>query len=104
MADDGDRKKSLASESVTNDYDSPWKEILETYFEECMAFFFPDVHRDIDWSRDHEFLDKGATASYQRRQSRQTHCRQACKSLACFGRTGLGARPYRSAKPIGNSL
>ena len=58
MADDGDRKKSLASESVTNDYDSPWKEILETYFEECMAFFFPDVHRDIDWSRDHEFLDK----------------------------------------------
>lgn len=41
-----------------NDYDSPWKEILEAYFEECMAFFFPDVHSDIDWERGYEFLDK----------------------------------------------
>ena len=44
--------------SVRNDYDGPWKEILEIYFEECMAFFFPDVHRDIDWTKGYEFLDK----------------------------------------------
>ena len=24
-----------------DDYDSPWKEILEHYFEEFMLFFFP---------------------------------------------------------------
>ena len=41
-----------------NDYDSPWKEVLEAYFEECMAFFFADVHRDIDWSKGYEFLEK----------------------------------------------
>ena len=44
--------------ATRNDYDSSWKEILETYFEECMAFFFPDVHSDIDWARGYEFLDK----------------------------------------------
>lgn len=45
-------------DSIPNDFDSPWKEILEAYFQECIAFFFPDVHHDIDWSKGYEFLDK----------------------------------------------
>ncbi|NEO28751.1 MAG: hypothetical protein F6K03_18220 [Kamptonema sp. SIO4C4] len=40
------------------DYDSPWKEALSVYFEPFMAFFFPEIHRDIDWTRGYEFLDK----------------------------------------------
>lgn len=40
------------------DYDSPWKEALERYFPEFMAFFFPDAHADIDWDRGYDFLDK----------------------------------------------
>ena len=41
-----------------DDYDSPWKEILEAYFEAFLAFFFPEAHADIDWTREPEFLDK----------------------------------------------
>ena len=26
------------------DYDSPWKDILDLQFEEFMAFFFPSAH------------------------------------------------------------
>ncbi len=40
------------------DFDTPWKDILEAYFEECIQFFFPDVHPQIDWLRGYEFLDK----------------------------------------------
>jgi hypothetical protein len=40
------------------DYDSPWKEALDRYFERCMAFFFPQAHADIDWTRGYEMLDK----------------------------------------------
>ena len=40
-----------------DDYDSPWKDILELYFAEFMAFFFPQAHADIDWSRGYESLD-----------------------------------------------
>jgi len=40
------------------EYDSPWKEILEDYFEDFMAFFFPKAHQDIDWSAGYTFLDK----------------------------------------------
>lgn len=40
------------------DYDSPWKEALERYFPEFMAFFFPFAHVDIDWGRGYNFLDK----------------------------------------------
>ena len=40
------------------DYDSPWKEALDRYFELCMAFFFPWIHADIDWRRGYEMLDK----------------------------------------------
>lgn len=45
------------SEKYT-DYDSPWKEMLERYFEEFMAFFFPKAYRGIDWSKGYNFLDK----------------------------------------------
>ena len=41
-----------------DDFDSPWKNTLEWYFEDFMAFFFPDAHADIDWSKPVEFLDK----------------------------------------------
>jgi hypothetical protein len=40
------------------EYDSPWKQILQLYFEEFMLFFFPQAHREIDWTRQPEFLDK----------------------------------------------
>lgn len=40
------------------DQDSPWKEILRQYFSEAIAFFFPDLHRLIDWQKPIEFLDK----------------------------------------------
>ncbi len=40
------------------DYDSPWKDVLDLFFEACMEFFFPQAHAQIDWSRGFEFLDK----------------------------------------------
>ena len=40
------------------DYDSPWKEALDHFFEPCMAFFFPAAHAEIDWARGYEMLDK----------------------------------------------
>jgi hypothetical protein len=43
---------------VSSDYDSPWKEALDVYFEPFVALVFPQVHRQIDWSRGYESLDK----------------------------------------------
>ena len=40
------------------DFDSPWKEILETYFKEFMVFFFPAANAEIAWEKGYEFLDK----------------------------------------------
>ncbi len=40
------------------DYDSPWKDILDLFFEDAVAFFFPSAHAQIDWARGYEFLDK----------------------------------------------
>jgi hypothetical protein len=40
------------------DFDSPWKDALEVYFEPCMAMFFPEIHRGVNWSHKPEFLDK----------------------------------------------
>jgi hypothetical protein len=40
------------------DYDSPWKEALDAYFEAFLALLFPEVHPQIDWSRGYESLDK----------------------------------------------
>ena len=43
---------------MATDYDSPWKDVLEAYFEPFMAFFFPQAHAEIDWTQGYEFLDK----------------------------------------------
>ncbi len=40
------------------DYDSPWKEAIEQYFEPFLAFFFPAAHAVIDWNYPAESLDK----------------------------------------------
>ena len=40
------------------DYDSPWKEIVEQFFPEFIAFFFAHIYDDTNWSRGYEFLDK----------------------------------------------
>jgi hypothetical protein len=43
---------------LRDQFDSPWKEILEVYFEDFILFFFPQVHAEIDWSRGYDFLDQ----------------------------------------------
>lgn len=43
---------------MSDSYDSPWKEMLERYFPEFMAFFFPAAWRDIDWARGYESCDQ----------------------------------------------
>ncbi len=40
------------------DYDSPWKDALDFFFEAFLELFFPEAHADIDWSRECESLDK----------------------------------------------
>ncbi|MFB2880442.1 cytosolic protein [Floridanema aerugineum] len=40
------------------EFDTPWKDILQGYFEEFILFFFPEAHQEIDWTRPPEFLDK----------------------------------------------
>ena len=41
-----------------DDYDSPWKEAVETFLPECLAFFFPVAFEGIDWERGYSFLDQ----------------------------------------------
>ena len=43
---------------MPTDYDSPWKEALDVYFEPFVALLFPAAHADIEWSRGSEPLDK----------------------------------------------
>ncbi len=43
---------------VRADLDSPWKDILRSYFPQAIAFFFPQTAELIDWSKPYEFLDK----------------------------------------------
>ena len=48
----------LFEPSMPDDYDSPWKDILEGHFPDFMALFFPAAAAEIDFSRGVEMLDK----------------------------------------------
>jgi hypothetical protein len=43
---------------MPDSYDSPWKEAIVSCLPDFVAFHFPDVHRQIDWTRPVEFLDQ----------------------------------------------
>lgn len=40
------------------DFDNAWKEAIDAFFEPFMAFFFGEAHREINWARGFEMLDK----------------------------------------------
>jgi hypothetical protein len=42
---------------MADDHDSPWKEALRVYFKDFLALLFPEIHAQIDWSIQPEFLD-----------------------------------------------
>lgn len=42
----------------SDDFDTPWKEVVTHHFPDFMAFYFPMAHAAIDWSRPHTFLDQ----------------------------------------------
>ncbi|RUT01215.1 hypothetical protein DSM106972_067660 [Dulcicalothrix desertica PCC 7102] len=48
----------MTDDTQCADYDSPWKTILEKYFQQAMEFFFPKTAALIDWQVPHVFLDK----------------------------------------------
>jgi hypothetical protein len=50
--------KDAATKTEADDYDTPWKEALEQYFEAFIALLFPQVHAGIAWEQGYEFLDK----------------------------------------------
>jgi hypothetical protein len=41
-----------------DDYDTPWKEAVDHYFPEFMAFYFPEAHAQIDWDQPYRFLNQ----------------------------------------------
>jgi hypothetical protein len=42
---------------MTDDFDGPWKEALEVFLPEFLAFFLPDGYSRIDWSRGYQSLE-----------------------------------------------
>ncbi|RIZ64812.1 MAG: hypothetical protein D0531_12790, partial [Methylococcales bacterium] len=56
----------IANTDVLKDnYDSPWKEAVEHYFPEFIAFYFPEAYVEIDWSKEYIFLDQELRAVVQ---------------------------------------
>ena len=68
-----------APQPAADDYDSPWKDVLEHAFPEFMAFYFPEAHAQIDWALGHEF--------------KNTELRQVVRDVNCIG----ACRPTQAA-------
>ena len=43
---------------MKSDFDSPWKDILETYFQPALELCFPRIARQINWSKGVQLLSK----------------------------------------------
>jgi predicted DNA-binding protein (MmcQ/YjbR family) len=45
-------------EKLTHEIDTPWKDILNTCFNDFIAFFYPEIYNDIDWTKAPLYMDK----------------------------------------------
>jgi hypothetical protein len=43
---------------ASTELDNPWQDIIDSYFEAFLAFFFPIVAKQIDWNHGYEFLEQ----------------------------------------------
>jgi hypothetical protein len=50
--------EEIAKKSPAPNYDTPWKIAVEQHFRAFIAFYFPKVHDQIDWTFQYEFMDK----------------------------------------------
>ncbi len=51
-------KQDEKEDEKAREYDSAWKEVIEEHFESFLEFFFPEIHKDIEFSKGFEFLSK----------------------------------------------
>ena len=58
-------ERIVSMETFNDNYDSPWKEAVEHYFPEFIEFYFPGAYAQIDWSKEHVFLDQELRAVVQ---------------------------------------
>ena len=61
----GQDERIVSMDTVIDNYDSPWKEAVEHYFPEFIEFYFPEANAQIDWSKEHIFLDQELRAVVQ---------------------------------------
>jgi Putative transposase, YhgA-like len=60
-----DDERIVSTETLNDDYDSPWKDAVEHYFPEFIAFYFPEAYAEVDWSKEPVFLDQELRAVVQ---------------------------------------
>ena len=59
------KQDKIIDESESDDYDSPWKEAVEHYLPEFIAFYFPKAYEQINWVEEPVFLDQELRAVVQ---------------------------------------
>lgn len=52
-----DAETAATAKTFLDDFDNPWKQVLEHCFEAFILFFLPLQYKDIDWKRGYHFLD-----------------------------------------------
>lgn len=63
----------------SDDFDSPWKTLLDRWFPAFMAWFFPPIAAEIDWTRGYVFLDKELQKISRRAQEKRRHADKLVK-------------------------
>ncbi|HLA33992.1 MAG TPA: hypothetical protein VJ001_03895, partial [Rhodocyclaceae bacterium] len=89
------------TDSIIDDYDTPWKTALVRYFPEFMAFYFPAAYAGIDWTKPYLFLDKELAQVVQDAElgKRIADCGLPGAGGIDAWRTRMDLYPYRDSRP-----
>jgi hypothetical protein len=68
-----------------DDFDSPWKTLLERWFPAFIAWFFPPIAAEIDWVRGYVFLDKELQKISRKAKEKRRYADKLAKIWRCTG-------------------
>ena len=81
-----------------SDFDNPWKEALDLFFQAFVEFFFLQVLAIIDWARGYENLDKELQQVVRDAAIGRRFADKLFKVWLKDGKGGVDSHPHRSTE------
>jgi hypothetical protein len=79
----------VATSLPPSEGDTGWKSVLEVYFPKLLEFFYPHLHKKVDWTQGYQFWDKELQAIMRKAAVGKRYVDKLVQVYSCEGKKEL---------------